>query len=183
MKKSYERSCQEIEELKRRCYRETNPKTQQKLDEHSVQHGWESQTVSLLRDQVRKLQEQLEFIKDSKEFHDPDSPSSSGKTHVPHQHRIASSSKIKPSREPGLPRDTREDTSNPANAFDCLPTRRDPDELYYDSRNLATTSRMTRKEGYGKNESGEPVETTSMPCFQGKAGPTSLDKKKNVLRL
>ena len=73
-----------------------------------MQLGRESQ-----RDEVRRLQEQLEFIKDSKEFHDPDSPSSSGSTHVPHQHRIASSSKIKPSREPGLPRDTREDTRIP----------------------------------------------------------------------
>ena len=78
-----------------------------------MQLGRESQTVSLSRDQVRRSQEQLEFIKDSKEFHDPDSRSSSGSTHVPHQHRVASSSKIKPSREFGLPRDTREDTSIP----------------------------------------------------------------------
>ena len=82
-----------------------------------MQLGRESPTVSLLRDQVRRLQEQLEFIKDSKEFHDPDSPSSSGSTHVPHQHRIASSSKVKSSREPGLPRDTREDTSIPGTSL------------------------------------------------------------------
>ena len=70
---SYARGCQEIEELKRRCYKEENAATQQKLDEHSVQLGRESQTVSPLRDQVTRLQEQLEFIKDVKKFHDLDS--------------------------------------------------------------------------------------------------------------
>ena len=55
MKKSYARSCQEIEEWKRRCCTETNPVTQQKLDAHSVQHGWESRRVSLSTDQVRTI--------------------------------------------------------------------------------------------------------------------------------
>ena len=70
------RSCQEIEELKKRCYKEENRVTQQKLNENSMQQDQESRTVSLLRDQVQKLKERLEFIEDSKIFQDPDSPSS-----------------------------------------------------------------------------------------------------------
>ena len=42
-------------------------------------------TVSLLRDQVRRLQELLEFTEDSKIFYDPDSPSSYDSAYVPHQ--------------------------------------------------------------------------------------------------
>ena len=79
------RSCQEIEELKRHCSQEENEVTRQKNNEYSMQHDQESRTVSLLRDQVRKLQERLEFIEDSKIFQDLDSPSSFGSAHVSHQ--------------------------------------------------------------------------------------------------
>ena len=51
------RSCQEIEELRRCCFKEENGVTQQKLNQYSMQHDQESRTVSLLRDQVRKLQD------------------------------------------------------------------------------------------------------------------------------
>ena len=80
---------------KRRCYKEA---TQQKLNEYSMQQDQESQTVSLLRDQVRTLQERLQFIEDSKIFQDPDSPNSYDSAHVPHQALITSSSR-KPGRE------------------------------------------------------------------------------------
>ena len=56
----YERSSQEIEELRRRCSQEENGVTQQKLKECSMQQDQESRTVSLLRDQIRKLQERLD---------------------------------------------------------------------------------------------------------------------------
>ena len=64
----YARSCQEIEDLKRRCCKEAKWS-----NSYSMQHDQESRTVSLLRDQIRKLQERLEFIEI---FQDPDSPSS-----------------------------------------------------------------------------------------------------------
>ena len=48
------------------------------MNEYTTQHDQESRTVSLLRDQVLKLQKLLEFIEDSKIFQDPDSPSSFG---------------------------------------------------------------------------------------------------------
>ena len=78
--------------------------------------------MSLLRDQVRKLQDRLEFIEDSNIFHDPDSPSAFGSAHVSHQALITPSSR-KPSRESRMQRNTREDTSIPGSVFDCQPAR------------------------------------------------------------
>ena len=54
----YARSCQEFEEMRRRCYQEENTE-KQRLEELPTQHDQESRTVSLLRDQVRRLQELL----------------------------------------------------------------------------------------------------------------------------
>ena len=71
----YERSCQEIEELWRRCNQEENAARQRKLEEFNVQQN----------------QERSEFLEDSRIFQDPDSPSSCGSAHVPHQAHIASS--------------------------------------------------------------------------------------------
>ena len=99
----YARSCQEIEELRRRCYKEENGVTRQKLNEYSLQQDQESRTVSLLRDQIQKLQDRSEFIEDSKIFQDPDSPSSFGSAHVSHQSLIPSS------RESRMQRNTLED--------------------------------------------------------------------------
>ena len=79
----YARSCQEIEELKRRCCEEETEVTQQRMNEFTTQHDQESRTAILLRDQFRRLQERLAFIEDSRIFQDPDSPSSSGSAHVP----------------------------------------------------------------------------------------------------
>ena len=58
-------------------------------------------------------------------------------THVPHQALITSSSR-KPSREVGMLRNTRENTSIAGNVFDRQYARRHPEELNNDSRNLAT---------------------------------------------
>ena len=136
---SHTRIGQEIEELRRRCNKEENGVTRQKLNDYSIQHDQESRTVNLLRDQFRKLQERLEFIEDSKIFQDPDSPSSLGSAHVSHQAFIPSSSR-KPGRESRMQRDTLGDISIPGNVFDCHFARRVPEELNDDSRNLATSS-------------------------------------------
>ena len=55
----YTGSCQEIEELKKRCGKDENEVPQQKLNEFNMQHDQESRTVSLLWDQVRKLEERF----------------------------------------------------------------------------------------------------------------------------
>ena len=115
-----------------------------------MQQDQESRTVSLLRDQVRRLQERWEHIDDSKIFYDPDSPSSYDSTYVPHQALITSSSR-KPCREVGMLRNTRENMSIPGKVFDSQHVRRDHDELHNDSRNLATPSGIQRKEGMEKS--------------------------------
>ena len=101
--------------------------------------------MSLLRDQVRKLQERSEFIEDSKIFQDPDSPSSSGSAHVPHQALITSSSR-KPSGESRMQRNAREEMSIPGSIFDCQPARRVPEELHNDSKKLEISLAILRKE-------------------------------------
>ena len=132
-------------------------KTQQNnaMEESTAQHDQESRTVNLLRDQVRRSQEQLEFIEDSRIFQDPYSLSSSGSAHVPHQAHITSRSR-KPSRESRMQRNTREDMSIPGNVFNCQPARRDPDELHKTSKNLAILSGVLRREGIEKRGSEEP---------------------------
>ena len=159
----YTRSCQEIEELKRRCYKEENGVTQQKMNEYSMQHDQESRTLSLLRDQIRKLTERLEFIEDSKIFQDPDSPSSFGSAHVSQQALIPSSSK-KPCRESRMQRNTREDMSIPGSVFDCQPARQVPEELHDDVRNLAAAS-----SGIQRREGIEKVGTNTFTLLFGKS--------------
>ena len=167
-KECYARVCQEIEELKRRCNHEENAAKERKLEEFVAQQDQESRTVNLLRDQVRRLQDRLEFIEDSRIFQDPDSPSSSGSADVTHQAHVSSSS-IKPSRETRTPRITRADMSIPGDVIDCQPARRDPHELHDISKNLATSSGIPRKEGIEKSGSEEPLQSMPSPCFQVRA--------------
>ena len=175
------RSCREKEELKRRCYQEENTEKQRRLEECHTQHDQKSRTVSLLRDQVRRLQERelLESIEDSKTFCDPDSPSSCDCTYVPREALITSSSR-KPSRVVEMLRNTREDVSIPGNVFDCQHARGDPDELHNDSRNLAeslTMSTILRKERIEKSGSEEPLRSTLLTCFSVRARRKSLDDR------
>ena len=125
---SHARSCQEKEKLKDAAVKR---KTQQDLDELTTQRNQDS-----FNEQVRELQERLEFIDHSRIFQDPDSPSSYGSTHISHQARIASSSR-KPSREPRTPRITRADMSISGDAHDCQHARCDPDDVRNNSNNLA----------------------------------------------
>ena len=160
-------SCQEIEELRRRCFQEEHGVTQEKLNEYSMQQDQESRTVSSVRDRIRKLEDRLEFLEDSKIFQDPDSPSSFGSAHVSHQALFPSSSK-KLGREPRMQRNTRENISFPGSVFDCQPARRVPEESYNDSRNLAASSEIQRREGIEKSGSEEPLQQMPLPCSSGK---------------
>ena len=170
---SYARSCRKIEELKKH-YQEDNAVRQRKLEEFPTQHNQESRTESYLWDKVRRLQERFEFIEDWKIFHDPDSPSSSGSDHVPHQALITSSSR-KPTCEFRVHRNTREDMCIPGNVFDCPPARRDPDEVHNEPRIWATSSGVLRREGIEKSESGDPLQSIPLPCFQRRVRQRSLD--------
>ena len=174
---SYARSRHEIEELKRRCYQEENSAKQQKSEKFNAQQNQDS-----LRDQVRKLQERLEFIEDSRIFEDPDSPSSYGSTHISHQAHITSSSG-KPSREPRTPRITRDDMSISGDVSDCQLDRCDPDELHNNSENLATSSGHLRREGSEKRGNEEPLQSIPLPCFQEKARTYALDDRNCLMSM
>ena len=165
---SHARSCREIEELKRRCYQEENIEKQRRLEAIPTQHDQESRTVSLLRDQVRRLQERLEFFEDPKIFHDPDSLSSYDSTYAPHQALISSSSN-KSRRESRMLRNTWEFLSISGNVFDYQSVRPVPEESHNDSRNLATPSGIQKREGIEKSGSEEPLQTIPLPCFSVRA--------------
>ena len=130
--------------------------------------------MSLLQDQVRSLQERLEFIEDSEIFQISDSPSSFDSAHVPHQALITSSSRT-PSRETKMQRNTREGISISGNVFVCQLARRDLDDLHNHSRNLATSPGVLRREGIEKSGSEEPLQSIPLPCFQERARQKSLD--------
>ena len=123
----YARSCREIEELRIRCNGEGNywRKTKMGRISYAAWSGITNSESVLLRSW---LTEQL--------WH----------TYVPHQALITPSSK-KPSREVGMPRNTRENVSIPGNGFDCQHARRDLDELHNDSRKWAISLAFLRKEG------------------------------------
>ena len=104
----YEENCtrsrQEIEEIRRRCNREEKL-TQHGLDEFSVQQETDPETGSQIMTKIRDVQDNVNFLSDARDSHDPDSGSSSGHSHVPEQHRIISSSRRRrPSYESGAPR-------------------------------------------------------------------------------
>ena len=97
---SYARSCREIEESKRCCYQEGNSKKKKKTtkigrNSHAAWSGITNSESILLRSWFT---EQL------------------WRTYVPHQALITSSSR-KPSREVGMPRNTRENMSIPRKRF------------------------------------------------------------------
>ena len=126
--------------------------------------------------QVRRLQEGLEFIEDSRIFRDPDSPSSSSSAHVPHQAHITSSSR-KPSRELRMQRNTRDDMGIPGNVFDRQSARRDPDELHNTSKNLATSSGILTREGIEKWER-RSISINTFTLFSGKSNGKESRRQK-----
>ena len=85
--------------------------------------------------------------------------------HVPHQALITSSSR-KLNSEVRMLRNTREDMRIRGNVFDCQRARWDPDELYNDSRTLATLMGILVTEGMEKSESEEPLQSTPVSYFQ-----------------
>ena len=143
-----------------------------------MQHDQESRTVSLLRDQVRKLQVRLEFIEDSKIFQDLDSPSSFGSAHVSHQAfiflRVPES--LAANRECSEIHERREVFLR--TFLICLLARRVLEELHNDSRKLATPSGIQRREGIEKSGSEEPLRSIPIPCFSVKAKEKKSGRQK-----
>ena len=144
MKNATQEVAKNLKNWKRSCCQEENTVKQRRLEEFLTQHGQESRTVSLLRDQVSWFPELLKFIEDSKIFYDPNSPSSSDSTNGPHQALITSSSRTL-SCDVGMLPNTREDVSIPGNVFDCQHARRDPDEWHNDSENRRNWEKWERR--------------------------------------
>ena len=79
------RTCQEIEELRRICYEETDRARQARIDNLSVLQERSPTTVSQLLTDIQDLQNQANSLTDARNFDDPDTASSSGASPVPSQ--------------------------------------------------------------------------------------------------
>ena len=67
--------------------------------------------------------------------------------------------------------------SIPKSVFDCQPARRVPEESHNDSRNLATSSGIQRREGIEKSGNEKPLQPTPLPCFSVGARTKSPDDR------
>ena len=76
-----------------------------------------------------------------------------------------------------MQRHTRKDMSIPGSVFDCQPCRRVPEEFFNDSRSLAASSGIQRREGIEIRGSEEPLQKIPLPCFSGQAKEKSLDDR------
>ena len=98
------KDCQKIEEVRSRCHEEGDKARQAKLYELSMMQQRNPQTVSQLLAQIRELQDKVNSVSDATEFHDPETASSSGASHVTsHPLTIPSFG-----RDSGLPPNTRD---------------------------------------------------------------------------
>ena len=80
-------------------------------------------TVSQMMAQIQDLQNKVNSLSDAREFCDPESGSSSGATHFPHQNPTILSSKTLPRCESGLPRKTQNCTGIMGNVFERPPVQ------------------------------------------------------------
>ena len=77
--------CQEIEEIRRICWEGTDRARHLKFDELSVQQERDPNTVSQLLTVIQDLHNKLNSLSDARDFHDPETASISGASHVPSQ--------------------------------------------------------------------------------------------------
>ena len=73
-------------------------------------------------------------------------------------------------------RNTREKMSIPGSVIDCQPAPRVPEESYINSRKLATSLAILKREGIENSGSEEPLQSIFLFCFQGKCKDTSLSE-------
>ena len=133
-------------------------------------------TVFQLLSQIRDLQNKANSLSEEKDFHDPETPSSPGASHVRTQSLAIPSTRSIHRRDSGLPPNTRNSTG--ADVFEGLPAREgQPSALLEHSRNLASSSHGLRPEATGVNTTSEREmkrepqnSSTPVPCFQRGAG-------------
>ena len=67
--------------------------------------------------------------------------------------------------------------SIPGSVFDYQIAQQVPGESYNDSRNLAASSGIQKREGIEKSGNEEPLQPMLLPCFSGKGKEKSLDDR------
>ena len=82
---NHARDCQEIEDLRRICREETDRAIPAKNEDLLVQQQRNPTILSQMMAEIRDSQNKVNSLSDAREFHDPESESSSGATHVPDQ--------------------------------------------------------------------------------------------------
>ena len=172
------RTSEEIEELRRICHEETNQVRKLKIEELSPRQERDPDTVSQLLAQIQGLQGQVNSLADAREFHDPDTASSSRAPHVPSQPVIVPTSRGMLSRDSGLPPTTRDTLGTAGNVFESVPAREGSSSAVFESsRDLATSSCGPRPESTDKTlvqdreVMREPQNSSeAVPCFQRGAG-------------
>ena len=97
-------------------------------------------TVRQLLTQIQDLQNKVNSLSDAIEFHDSETGSSSGATHVSSQPLIIPSPRTMRSRDSGLPLDTRNSLGSSGNVFERLPARKGLHVFFDNSKNLASSS-------------------------------------------
>ena len=129
--------------------------------------------------QIRDLQNKVNYLSEKRYFHDPETPSSSGASHVPTQPLAVPSTRSIHCRDSGLPPNTRNAMGTSGDVFESLPARQDPPSaLFENSRNLASSSCGLRPEATGatliperyETRATEFVDTCHVPCFLQGAG-------------
>ena len=101
---SQAKDCQEIEELRRICCEDAD---RARIDELSLHQARKPMIVSQLLAQVQDLQNKVNSLPVAREFHDPETASSSGSSHVHSQPSTIPSPRGMLGLDSGLPLDTR----------------------------------------------------------------------------
>ena len=118
------RTRQAIEELRRICCEETQRARRLRIDELSMQQERNPTTVSQLLTWMQDSQNRVNSLSDAGEFHDPETASSSGLSHVPSQPMSIPSPGGMASRDSCLPHDTRNSMGTSGNVFESLPAQK-----------------------------------------------------------
>ena len=134
------KDCQDIEELRRICFEETDRARQARIDELSMHQERNPATVSQLLTQILELQNKVNYLSDAREFYDSETA-----THGPSQPSTIAIPRTIRSRDSGLPHDTRNIMGTSGNVFERPPAREGrTSTLFNNSKNLASSSQETR---------------------------------------
>ena len=117
IRERHTRTSGEIGELRRIFCEETNRVRQLRVDELCMQQERSPTTVSQILSQIRDFQNKANSLSEERYFHDPETPSSSGASHVPTQPLAVPSTRSIHCRDSGLPPDTRNPTGTPGDFF------------------------------------------------------------------